>query len=73
MSHPFITKRIADSYMIQHGGSQQAGQKNAGWLTLPLPTRPNSQGIWHPSIFEAARFEELELAELVLSFLSDQS
>ncbi|MAF80426.1 hypothetical protein CL628_00245 [bacterium] len=59
---PIITGPIADSWMIQRGGPEQTGQKDAQWLT---PDRR-----WSRNIFMGAGFEPGQYS-LASSYLRD--
>ncbi|MDP3685860.1 MAG: hypothetical protein Q8R32_03435 [bacterium] len=61
MAEPIIVGPIADSFMIQRVGLDQAGRKDAQWLTPKLT--------WSRNIFMAARFEpdQRPLAEQYLA------
>lgn len=54
-SGPFITKKIADEYMIQRS------LEHGYWLT--------PEGTWNPSIFEGAGFKKRRDAQLVLDHI----
>ena len=47
--------------MIQRGGPEQTGKKDAEWLT--------PKGTWSPNVFDAARFMNKANADWVLSDL----